>query len=61
MILQLEAQLKENKETEEALKSENENFKAEIAEKSSLQARVKELQEQLVKTEALLKEEVSYF
>ncbi|KAH7533609.1 hypothetical protein FEM48_Zijuj04G0149900 [Ziziphus jujuba var. spinosa] len=58
VILQLEGQLKENKSNEVALKSENENLKVEIAEKSLLQTRLKELEEQLVKTEARLKEEV---
>lgn len=60
VILQLEGQLKDNKSNEVALKSENENLKVEIAEKSLLQTRLKELEEQLVKTEARLKEEVHY-
>jgi len=40
------------------LKSELENLKLEITEKSSLQARLKELEEQYQTTEAQLKEEV---
>lgn len=59
IILQLEEQLKENKENIDALRSENENLKGEIAEKSSLQSHLKELEEQLLKTEAQLKEEVN--
>lgn len=60
VICQLEGQLKANKSNEDALKSENENFKVEIAEKSLLQTRLEELEEQLMKTEARLKEEVDY-
>lgn len=60
VIMQLEGQLKENKANEDAIKSEIESLKVEIAEKSLLQTRLKELEEQLVKTEARLKEEVNY-
>ncbi|KAL4340639.1 hypothetical protein GQ457_08G015320 [Hibiscus cannabinus] len=58
IILQLEEQLKDQKENEESLKLEIGNLKAEIAERSSLQTRVKELEEQLVTIETRLKEEV---
>ncbi|KAM6548633.1 hypothetical protein CsatB_020309 [Cannabis sativa] len=57
-ILQLEGNLKETKEIIDALKAENEQLKAEIAEKSSLQSRLKELEEHLLKAETQLKEEV---
>ncbi|KAF4399840.1 uncharacterized protein LOC133030283 [Cannabis sativa] len=57
-ILQLEGNLKETKEIIDALKAENEQLKAEIAEKSSLQSRLKELEEHLLKAKTQLKEEV---
>lgn len=58
VILQLEQQLKEQNAKEDALRSNIENLKAEIAEKPVLQTRLKELEEQLVKNENQLKEEV---
>lgn len=58
LIVQLEGQMKEIKANEDVLKSENESLKVEIAEKPLLQTHLKELEEQLVKTEARLKEEV---
>lgn len=58
VILQLEQQLKEQNAKEDALRSDIENLKAEIAEKPVLQTRLKELEEQLVKNENQLKEEV---
>jgi chromosome segregation ATPase len=58
VILQLEQQLKEQIAKEDALRSEIENLKAENADKPVLQTRLKELEEQLVKTEDQLKEEV---
>lgn len=58
MIVQLEGQLKEKKENEDALKSENENLKAEVVEKLALQTHIKELEEQLAAAEARLREEV---
>ena len=58
VILQLEQQLKEQTAKEDALRSNIENLKAEIAEKPVLQTRLKELEEQLVKNENQLKEEV---
>lgn len=61
VISQLEEQLKEHKAGEDALKSEVENLKAEIAEKSLLEKSLKELEEQLVKTEAQLKQEVEHY
>ena len=60
VILRLEEQLKDEKENEGSLKLEIKNLKAEIAESSLLQTRVKELEEQLVTVESLLKEEVLY-
>lgn len=59
VIVQLEGQLKESKENVYALKSENENLKAVIEEKTLLQSRLKELEEDLSKAEARLKEEVN--
>lgn len=58
VIIQLEGQLKDQKANEEALKSEIENLKMEVAEKSALQTRVKEFEEKLAAAEARLKEEV---
>lgn len=58
VILQLEEQLKEQNAREDALRSEIENQKAEIAEKLLLQTRLKELEEQLIKSEDRLKQEV---
>lgn len=58
VILQLEQQLKEQNAKEDALRSDIENLKAEIAEKPVLQTRLKELEEQLLKNENQLKEEV---
>jgi chromosome segregation ATPase len=58
VILQLEQQLKEQIAKEDAFRSEIENLKAENADKPVLQTRLKELEEQLVKTEDQLKEEV---
>lgn len=58
LILQLEEQLKEQNAKEDALRSEIENQKAEIAEKPLLQTRLKELEEQLIKSEDRLKQEV---
>lgn len=58
VILQLEQQLKEQNTKEDALRSDIENLKAEIAEKPVLQTRLKELEEQLLKNENQLKEEV---
>ena len=59
VIVLLEGQLKESKENVDALKSENENLKAVIEEKTLLQSRLKELEEDLSKAEAQLKEEVN--
>ena len=59
VIIQLEGQLKEQKENEDAIKSEVESLKTEVADKSVLQTRLDELQKQLVIAEARLKEEVS--
>ncbi|CAK9151471.1 unnamed protein product [Ilex paraguariensis] len=58
VILQLEGQLKEQKSSEDALKAELEILKAEIGEKSVLQNRLKELEEQLSIAKARVKEEV---
>ncbi|KAG2711425.1 hypothetical protein I3760_04G076600 [Carya illinoinensis] len=58
VILQLEEKLKEQNAKEDALKSEIENLKAEIDEKPVLQTRLKELEEQLMKSEDQLKQEV---
>lgn len=58
VILQLEQQLKEQNAKEDALRSDIENLKAEIAEKPVLQTHLKELEEQLLKNENQLKEEV---
>ncbi|XWS36804.1 hypothetical protein CRYUN_Cryun20dG0117200 [Craigia yunnanensis] len=58
VILKLEEQLKDEKENEESLKLEITNLKAEIAESSMLQSRVKEIEGQLVTVETQLKEEV---
>jgi predicted RNase H-like nuclease (RuvC/YqgF family) len=60
VISQLEEQLQEYKAGGDALKSEFENLKAEVAEKPLLQKSLKELEEQLVKTEAQLAKEVDY-
>lgn len=57
-ITQLEEQLKEYQERNEALRAELENLKLEAADKSALQARVEELEEKLLVTEAELKKEV---
>ena len=58
VILLLEQQLKEQNAKEDALRSDIENLKAEIAEKPVLQTRLKELEEQLLKNENQLEEEV---
>lgn len=55
---QLEGKLGEEKANEDSLKAEIEKLKAEIAEKSVLQPRIKELEEQLIIAEAQWKEEV---
>lgn len=61
VISQLEEQLQEHKAGGDALKSELENLKAEVAEKSLLQKSLEELKEQLVNTEAQLAKEVYYY
>lgn len=58
VIAQLEAQVREHKALEDALKADIGHLKVEIAEKFVLETRSKELEEQLVKAEAQLKEEV---
>lgn len=58
VILQLEEQLKEEKENKESLQLEIKNLKAKIAESSVLQTRVRDLEGQLVTVETQLKEEV---
>ncbi|KAK0584572.1 hypothetical protein LWI29_015388 [Acer saccharum] len=58
MISQLEGKLQEQKTTEDTLKFDIESLKAEAAEKSLLQTRLKELEELLVKVEAQSKQEV---
>ena len=57
-INQLEEQLNGQKATEDSLKIELENLKAELSEKLVLQARVVELEQQLTLAESRLKEEV---
>jgi peptidoglycan hydrolase CwlO-like protein len=58
VILQLEEQLKEQNAKQDALRSEIEKLKAELTEKTVLQTRLTELEEQLVKSEDRLKQEV---
>lgn len=58
VILQLEEQLKEQNAKQDALRSEIERLKAELTEKTVLQTRLTELEEQLVKSEDRLKQEV---
>lgn len=57
-ILQLEGKLKEQSKLEDALRSEIESLKAEIAENNGLKIRLKELEEELSKSEAQRKDEV---
>ncbi|KAJ7959692.1 Myosin-11 isoform X1 [Quillaja saponaria] len=56
-ISHLEEELKEHKQNEDALRSEVENLKADTAEKSVLQTRVKELEEKLMKSESQMRNE----
>lgn len=58
LIFDLEEKLKEQQKNEDSLKSEVETLKAEIAEKSVLQIRLKEIEGQLIKAESRLSEEV---
>lgn len=58
VIVQLETQLSEQKERENALSSVVENLKAELTEKSVLLTRIEELEEQLLLAKTHLKEEV---
>ncbi|KAF8412706.1 hypothetical protein HHK36_000674 [Tetracentron sinense] len=58
VITQLEGQLNEQKAREDALMAEMENLKAELTEKSVLQTRVTELEQQLILAETQVKEEV---
>ena len=58
VILQLEEQLKEQNAEQDALRSEIEKLKAELTEKTVLQTHLKELEEQLVRSEDRLKQEV---
>lgn len=58
VIVQLETQLSEQKERENALSSVVENLKAELTEKSALQTRIEELEEQLLLAKTHLKQEV---
>ena len=58
IILQLEGQLKDNKSQEDALKTEIDTLKAEIAEKFVPKDSLKKLEEQIAKAEARTKEEV---
>ena len=58
MIFDLEEKLKEQQKNEDSLRSEVETLKIEIAEKSELQSRLKEIEEQLAKAESRLNEEV---
>jgi uncharacterized small protein (DUF1192 family) len=58
VILQLEEQLKEQNAKQDALRSEIEKLKAELTEKTVMQTRLTELEEQLVKSEDRLKQEV---
>lgn len=60
-MVQLEEQLKEYRGKEDASKVEIENLKVEITEKSAMQARLKELEEQCQATEAHLKEQVGHW
>lgn len=57
-ISELEEKLKEQKEKEDELRSKVENLLNEAAEKPVLQSRLKEIEEQLVKAESVLKEKV---
>ncbi|KAF8390899.1 hypothetical protein HHK36_023198 [Tetracentron sinense] len=58
VINQLEGQLNEQKAREDALNAEMENLKAELTQKSLLQTRVTELEQQLILAENRVKEEV---
>lgn len=58
VIAHLEEQLKELKSSEDSLKSQLEVFQAEIHQKSELQCRIKELEEQLASAEAQVEKEV---
>lgn len=58
VILQLEEQLNEQNAKQDALRSEIEKLKVEVTEKTVLQTRLKELEEQLVQSEDRLKQEV---
>lgn len=58
VIAHLEEQLKEIKSSEDSLKSQLEALQAEIHQKSQLQSRITELEDQLGRAEAHLKEEV---
>ncbi|KAF6172351.1 hypothetical protein GIB67_024973 [Kingdonia uniflora] len=58
VIVQLEAQLNEQKATEENLKVDLGNMKAGLVEKTALQALVVDLEQQLTVSESRLKEEV---
>lgn len=58
VIFDLEEKLKEQQKNEESLRSEVETLKIEISEKSVLQSRLKEIEEQLIKSESRLNEEV---
>lgn len=58
LIIQMERQLREQKERENALSSDVENLKAELSEKSVLQTRIIELEEELLVAKTHLKEEV---
>ncbi|XP_019454298.1 PREDICTED: myosin-9-like [Lupinus angustifolius] len=58
VIFDLEERLKEKQRDEDSLRSEVEKLKIEISEKSKLQSRVIEIEEQLIKSESRLNEEV---
>lgn len=58
MIFDLEENLKEKQKNEDSLRSEVEKLKIEIAEKSELQSKLKEIEGQLLKAESRLNEEV---
>lgn len=58
MIVQLEEQLKEQKSIADALASKTEILSAEVAQKSELQNRLKDLEEELAAAECKFGEEV---
>ena len=58
MIIQLEEELNGQKANGDALKSEIESLKAEVAEKLALQTSLEVLKKQLTATESQLKEQV---